>query len=352
MFRKLLLGLFSGLFTIALLLGLAWLGLKWYGDQPLPGTVGSNNDEAGLELTIAPGDSLTRVANRLAQQGWLEYPVLFVLLARVEKVAGAIHAGEYLIPAGISKRQLLERLVTGQIRYYDVTLVEGWMFEEAMEALNSHEKLQSPLDKAAVQQLLSDLEISGNPEGLFYPDTYFFHAGASVESILRRARSRMEEVLAEEWENREEGLPLDTPYQALVMASVIEKETGAEFERPGIAGVFTRRLQKGMRLQSDPTVIYGMGDRYEGRLNRRMLRERTAYNTYTIPGLPPTPIALVGRDAINAALNPEPGETLYFVAKGDGTHYFSKTLAEHNRAVRKYQILERREDYRSTVEAP
>ena len=347
MFKKLLLGLLSGLFTFMLLAGFAWMGLKWYGDQPLS----PPDSDTELELTIAPGDSLTRVASRLAEQGWLEYPELFVLVARVEQVAGGIHAGDYLVPADISKRQLLAMFINGQIRYYDVTLVEGQTLNDALETLNSHEKLQSPMDAKAMDRLLADLEISGNPEGMFYPDTYFFHAGASVESILRRARTRLVDVLAEEWESRSEGLPLKTPYEALVLASVIEKETGAVFERPEIAGVFTRRLQKRMRLQSDPTVIYGMGDRYEGRLNRRMLRERTPYNTYTNFGLPPTPIALVGRDAINAALNPQAGTTLYFVAKGDGTHFFSETLAEHNRAVRKYQIVERREDYRSTVES-
>ncbi|MGI9277155.1 MAG: endolytic transglycosylase MltG [Endozoicomonas sp.] len=347
MFKKLLLGLISGLFTLLLLAGLALMGLKWYGDQPLS----PSDSDVELELTIAQGDSLIRVANRLAEHGWLEYPELFVLMARVDQVAGDIHAGDYLVPAGISKRQLLSMFISGQIRYYDVTLVEGQALADALNTLNNHEKLQSPMDEKAMAQLLADLEISGNPEGMFYPDTYFFHAGASVESILRRSRTRLEEVLAEEWKNRSEDLPLKTPYEALVMASVIEKETGAVFERPDIAGVFIRRLQKRMRLQSDPTVIYGMGDRYEGRLNRRMLREKTPYNTYTNFGLPPTPIALVGRDAINAALNPAEGATLYFVAKGDGTHFFSETLAEHNRAVRKYQIVERREDYRSTVES-
>ncbi|AMO57011.1 hypothetical protein GZ77_01220 [Endozoicomonas montiporae] len=346
MVKKLLLGLFSGFFSLMLLAGLAWMGLNWYADQPLR----EDSDEV-LEFTIRPGDSLTRVANRLFDAGWLEYPQVMRLLARIDDVAGGIHAGDYLIPATINKYELLQMFVSGDVRYYDVVLVEGSTVAEALQALNEHEKLSQPLDAAAFQTLLADLDIDGNPEGQFYPDTYFFESGDTVESVLRRANDRMTIVLAEEWDARSDDLPYKTPYEALIMASLIEKETGAEWERPEISGVFVRRLDKRMRLQTDPTVIYGMGDRYQGRITRRMLREDTPYNTYTRHGLPPTPIALAGREAINAALNPKEGTTLYFVARGDGTHHFSETLAEHNRAVRKYQIVERREDYRSTLEA-
>ncbi|MCW7553398.1 endolytic transglycosylase MltG [Endozoicomonas gorgoniicola] len=346
MVRKLLLGVFSGFFTLILLAGLAWMSLNWYAEQPLR----ENPDEV-LEFTIRPGDSLIRVASRLSDAGWIKFPQVIRLLARIDNVAGDIHAGDYLIPGGINKYELLKMFVSGDVRYYDVVLVEGSTVGEALQVLNEHEKLSQPLDEDAFQGLLTELGIEGNPEGQFYPDTYFFESGDTVESVLRRANARMSSVLAEEWEARSKNLPYETPYEALIMASLIEKETGAGWERPEISGVFVRRLGKRMRLQTDPTVIYGMGDRYQGRLSRRMLREDTPYNTYTRHGLPPTPIALVGREAINAALNPKGGKSLYFVARGDGTHHFSETLAEHNRAVRKYQIVERREDYRSTLEA-
>ena len=346
MAKKLLPGIFSGLFTLALLAGLLWMGVHWYAEQPLKADATES-----LELTINPGDSLVRVANRMADAGWLEYPEALQVLARMDNLAGNIHAGDYLIPGDINQYELLEMLVTGQVRYYTVVLVEGSTIKEALLVLNEHDKLSEPLDEKAFAGLMAEMDITGNPEGRFYPDTYFFEAGATVASILRRANIRLKQILAEEWDNKAKDLPYENPYEALIMASLIEKETGAEWERPDISGVFVRRLGKRMRLQTDPAVIYGMGDRYEGRLNRRMLREDTAYNTYTRHGLPPTPIALAGRAAINAALNPNGGTTLYFVARGDGTHYFSETLAEHNRAVRKYQIVERREDYRSTLEA-
>ncbi|WP_422133356.1 endolytic transglycosylase MltG [Endozoicomonas sp. ALD040] len=323
-----------------------WEALGWYGDQPVMAPDGNDN----LEFTISQGESMTAVADSLAELGWLQHPKIFVLLARIEKAAAGIHAGDYLIPAGISHRELLKIFTSGQVRYYNVTLVEGHTLEEVVTALNQHEKLSSPMDDKALQSLYKSLAIELNPEGLFFPDTYFFQSGASVESILRRAYNRMDSVLGEEWGKRAEGLPYKNPYEALIMASLVEKETGVVYERGEIAGVFVRRLQKGMRLQTDPTVIYGLGDSYKGNISRQMLRRATPYNTYLIKGLPPSPIAMAGREAIHAALHPKDGKTLYFVAKGDGTHYFSKTLAEHNRAVRKYQIEQRREDYRSTVE--
>ena len=344
MVRKLLLGAFSGLFSLLVLAGIAWMGLNRYADQPL-----RQNPEESLEFTVYPGDSLVRVANRLEEAGWLEYPQALRVLARIDNLAGSLHIGDYLIPGHFNKHELLLMFVNGNVRYYDVALVEGSTVEEMLAVLNQQEKLSEPMSDEAFADLLTTLEIEGNPEGMFFPDTYFFESGDSVESILLRANQRLNTVLEEEWASKADSLPYDSPYEALVMASLIEKETGAPFERTEIAGVFVRRLNKGMRLQTDPTVIYGMGDEYQGRLRRRHLRTDTPYNTYTRHGLPPTPIALAGREAIHAALNPKSGATLYFVAKGDGTHYFSKTLAEHNRAVRKYQIDERRDDYRSTL---
>jgi len=185
-------------------------------------------------------------------------------------------------------------------------------------------------------------------EGWFYPDTIVFSEGTSDIALLQQGKKKMEEVLSAEWQARAENLPYESPYEALVMASIVEKETGRAEERQEIAGVFVRRLNKGMRLQTDPTVIYGLGDSFQGNLRHRHLRADTPYNTYTRHGLPPSPIALPGQDAIHAALNPASGDTLFFVAKGDGSHYFSKTLAEHERAVNEYQRLKRRKDYRSS----
>ncbi|WP_257295314.1 endolytic transglycosylase MltG [Endozoicomonas sp. YOMI1] len=351
MLRKLLLTLFGGLLLALLLVmaGLAagWYGLRWYGDQQVPVT-----RDAGF--AIVTGDSLRRVVQRLAADRLIQYPEMFKVFARVKGVAADLHAGEYLIAPGTTYRQLLHKFVAGDVRYFSATLVEGWTLKELLTDLNSHPKLTAPVElknlTAVMGTFIKDVPQTDNLEGLFYADTYSFEAGTAVASILKRAHQRLRSVLADEWDQKAEDLPYQSPYEALIMASIIEKETGVPSERPDIAGVFVRRLEKGMRLQTDPTVIYGMGDRYQGELNRPMLRERTAYNTYVIHGLPPTPIATVGREAIQAALNPSDGEALYFVARGDGTHHFSKTLAEHNRAVRKYQITERRKDYRSNVQ--
>ncbi len=343
MLKKFFLGLFIGLFSMALIMGAGWVALNWYADQPVVSTV-------ERDFTIERGDSLTKVAQGLEALGVLEYPEVFSVMGRLSGIAGGLHAGDYQILPGISRRELLAMFTQGQVRYYDITLVEGQTFYQELERLNAHPKLTEPVKREDIPDLLKSLGIDGAAEGLFYPDTYFFEAGAPVRSILARAHKRLNKVLEEEWLGRAKGLPVDSAYEALVLSSIIEKETGAAFERPAIAGVFVRRLQRGMRLQSDPTVIYGMGERYDGQLSRRMLREKTPYNTYVIKGLPPTPIALSGREAINAALHPADGKSLYFVAKGDGTHYFSESLVEHNKAVRKYQVSERRSDYRSTFE--
>ena len=326
-----------------LIVGAGWVALNWYANQSVLSTMEQ-------DFTIEKGDSLSRIANRLETLGVLEYPEAFSIIGQLSGMAGGLHAGDYQIVPGMSRRQLLVMFTQGRVRYYDVTLVEGHTLSEVVEQLNAHPKLAKPLTQEDARPFFESLGIDGSPEGLFYPDTYFFEAGTPVKAILARAHKKLNVVLEKEWAGRAKGLPLENSYEALILASVIEKETGASFERPDISGVFIRRLQKGMRLQSDPTVIYGMGERYQGQLNRRMLREKTLYNTYVIKGLPPTPIALVGREAIRAALHPADGKMLYFVAKGDGTHYFSESLAEHNKAVRKYQITERRSDYRSTVE--
>ncbi len=214
-------------------------------------------------------------------------------------------------------------------------------------ALANSEQLRKVTTDWTSEQVMEAVGAAGqHPEGWFFPDTYMFSGSETDLDILKRAYSRMVRVLDEEWENREQGLPYNSPYEALIMASIVERETGVAHERQEVAGVFVRRLHKGMRLQTDPTVIYGMGDDYDGRIRTRDLRAYTPYNTYRIDGLPPTPIALPGRDSVHAALHPADGDALFFVARGDGSHKFSRTLAEHQKAVREFQ-LNRREDYRS-----
>ena len=350
MVKKLLLTLIGGLSVATLLVGLTvaggWYGFRWYARQPVAVS-------ADAEFVIVPGDSLGRVVGRLAAANVVTYPELFSLFARLEGVAADLHAGEYLISPGTTNSQLLTKFITGDIRDFSVTLVEGLTLKELLVTLNQHPKLVQPVTLAelgtAIKPGIGGVPETENFEGLFFADTYRFPAGTAVGDVLVRAHEQLKSVLDQEWVDRAEGLPYQSPYQALIMASIIEKETSVPSERPDIAGVFVRRLEKKMRLQTDPTVIYGLGERYTGGLNRSNLRELTPYNTYRINGLPPTPIASVGRDAIHAALNPASGQSLYFVARGDGTHHFSDTLSEHNRAVRKYQITERRADYRSTV---
>jgi len=231
---------------------------------------------------------------------------------------------------------------------YNLTLVEGWTFRQVRSAVAKHEKIKHTLDGLSDSEVMDKLGHTGVfPEGRFFPDTYRFVRGMSDVELLQQAYMRLDEVLAKEWAVRTTDLPYRDPYQALIMASLVEKETGIPQERGQIAGVFVRRLRLGMMLQTDPTVIYGMGERYNGRITRADLREPTPYNTYTMTGLPPTPIAMVGREAINAALNPSDGTTLYFVARGDGSHVFSDDLDAHNSAVREFQ-LKRRTDYRSS----
>jgi UPF0755 protein len=236
----------------------------------------------------------------------------------------------------------------GEVVQYSLTLVEGWNFHQVRAALAKTEKLEQTLNGLSDSEVMDKLGHAGVfPEGRFFPDTYRFVRGMTDAELLEKAYNRLDEVLAKEWSKRAADVPYTQPYQALIMASLVEKETGVPQERGQIAGVFVRRMQIGMLLQTDPTVIYGLGERYNGKLTRADLREATPYNTYVNAGLPPTPIAMVGREAIHAALNPVPGNSLYFVARGDGSHEFSDDLDAHNNAVREFQ-LRRRADYRSS----
>jgi UPF0755 protein len=295
----------------------------------------------GLIIEIPRGTSLRGLADRMTAEGILEHPYYLIALAYRQGDQTRIKAGEFELSPGMTPVEVLRRITSGQTVQYRVTLVEGWTFRQAVSAIDAHERLTGELGALSDEDLMRALGRAGeHPEGRLFPDTYSFPRGTARMSVLKQAFDRMEQVLAEEWEGRRDGLPIDTPYEALILASIIEKETGAPHERPEIAGVFVRRLQKGMRLQTDPTVIYGMGERFDGNIRRADLREATPYNTYVINGLPPTPIALAGRAALRAALNPADGDTLYFVSRGDGTHVFSATLDEHNRAVRRHILGE------------
>lgn len=286
---------------------------------------------------IAKGEGVQRIAERLQAEGIIRSPLWFIWAARWRGVAGRLKYGEYEIRPGMTGEALLALLVSGKVRQHAVTLVEGRSFQQYRDVLAAHPALRHDgIDAAALMAALGAPGVA--PEGYFYPDTYVFSKGTSETAVLRQAYGRMQAVLQEEWSRRAEGLPLANTYEALILASIVEKETALPAERGQIAGVFVRRLQANMRLQTDPSVIYGLGEHFDGNIHRRDLENDTPYNTYTRPGLPPTPIAMPGREAIHAALHPQPGNSLYFVAKGDGSHVFSDSLEAHQRAVVQYQL--------------
>jgi UPF0755 protein len=305
---------------------------RWY-RTPLSGLT------ATAILEVAPGEPLGRVLEGLAARGLVEHPRLFGWLARRDGKAARVQAGEYALAPGTSPAALLEQLVEGRVLLHPVTLVEGWTVAAALESMHANPALKQVVPSAADPALMTRLGASGiAAEGEFFPDTYLVPRGASDFEVLKLAHARLQERLAAAWSGRRAELPLGSPYEALVLASIIEKETGDPEERPHIAAVFVNRLRRGMRLQTDPTVIYGLGASYDGSLHRRDLTNDTPYNTYTRDGLPPTPIALAGGAALAAAVQPADSDDLYFVAtgRGDGRHEFSRTLEAHNAAVARY----------------
>ncbi|PKM45316.1 MAG: endolytic transglycosylase MltG [Gammaproteobacteria bacterium HGW-Gammaproteobacteria-1] len=332
--RERLFRLLGALVLIVSLTG-GWFGFGYQSFVSAPLTVAGE----GVLVAVHPGASLTAVARQLEQDGLISSARYFSWMARLSGSAHQLRAGEYRIEPGMTPRRLLQLMVEGKVHLYALTLVEGWNFRQMLDAVRTSPYLSQTLTGLTDREIMARLgHPDEHPEGRFFPDTYHFPRQLSDEEFLRRAYRQMSEVLAYEWERRSEGLPLRTPDEALTLASIVEKETGLASERPAIAGVFVRRLQKGIRLQTDPTVIYGLGFDFDGNLRRRDLTADTPYNTYTRSGLPPTPIAMPGRDSIHAALHPAPGEALYFVARGDGSHHFSATLDEHSRAVRYYQL--------------
>ena len=296
-----------------------------------------------LQFSLKAGSSLKSAAQQMANAGVLDDPMHFVVLARLMGEASNIKAGNYEVEKPITPLKLLRKITEGDYTQDVIRLVEGWTFQQMRKALDDHPAIRHDISGLGDAEILLRLDIAhSSPEGWFFPDTYHFSRGSSDLAILRRAHRLMQATLADQWERRAAGLPLATPYEALILASIIEKETGQAAERRLIAAVFVNRLRMGMKLQTDPSVIYGLGENYGGNLRKRDLLADTPYNTYLRAGLPPTPIALPGLASLNAALNPAQSDALYFVSRGDGTSHFSRTLSEHDRAVTKYQKAGRR----------
>lgn len=296
-------------------------------------------DAPAHRIEVRPGESLRSVADRLAEAGVVRFPQVLSAYARLTGRDGRIRAGEYDLPAGLRPAAILEHLATGPTVQYSFTIIEGWTYRQMLAALRAHEALDVRTLELTDQEILAAIGADhDHPEGLFLPETYRFPRGETDLAVLRRAHRALEAALSEAWAARQDDLPYDDAYDALIMASIVEKETALPEERGRIAGVFVRRLHLGMRLQTDPTVIYGIGESFDGDIRRRDLRTDTPYNTYTRHGLPPTPIALAGKGSLLAAVSPEPGDELYFVSRGDGSHVFSATLEAHEAAVRRYQL--------------
>lgn len=300
-------------------------------------------DTPTASFTIYSGSSIRQVAQMLADKGYIADPLMFIALAKINGDETHIKAGEYLLKTENSPQDLIRIFRKGNSILYSFTIIEGWTFAQLLDELKQDPVLLHTLNKNDIPSIMGQIsQPDEHPEGRFLPDTYHFPRGTTDISFLKRAYQSMQQKLSMEWQQRDPDLPLKTPYEALILASIIEKETGAAFERPLISAAFIRRLKKNMRLQTDPTIIYGMGKDFDGNIRYRDLRKDTPYNTYLHKGLTPTPIALPGEDAIHAALHPADSQAIYFVSRGDGTHQFSTTLEEHNAAVSKYQLKGRK----------
>ena len=322
------------LLVVVTLGGWAWQRYHGFADTPIA--------LAGSEriLSVESGDGFQDILDKLRVAGIAEgHDLEWKVLAQEMQVVSRLQVGDYAIRHGITPRELLAKLESGLVIQHRFTIVEGWSLRELRAALARDAVLVKQAGDLDDRALMAALERPGqHPEGRFLPETYHYTRGMTDMDLLRRAALAMDKAVADAWQSRAAGIPIQTPEQLLTLASIIEKETGKASERPEIAGVFARRLTLGMRLQTDPTVIYGMGSQYDGNIRRSDLTTDTPYNTYTRAGLPPTPIAMPGREALSAAANPAQGDTLYFVARGDGSHVFSATLSDHNRAVACHQL--------------
>jgi UPF0755 protein len=317
-----------------LALSLFWQHTLEFSEHPL------QVDDQEHVLFVEPGDGFNTVLGKIRQLGVTQgHDLEWKALATTLKVAGHLQVGEYAVTAKLTPETLLLRLAKGEVIQRKFTIVEGWSFREVRAALAANEQLVDEIGQMSDAEIMDKLKRKGVfPEGRFLPETYVFTRGTGELAILDRAAKAMDEALAAAWESRDKKLPLDSADELLTLASIVEKETGLASERPQIAGVFARRLKLGMRLQTDPTVIYGMGSAYDGNIRKTDLERDTPYNTYTRAGLPPTPIAMPGKAALEAAAHPAEGSALYFVAHGNGGHHFSADIEEHNAAVRKYQL--------------
>ena len=292
----------------------------------------------GVYFNIDRGLSVNGVARVLEAKGLITDSRAFVILVRLLGKPGDLKAGSYYARGTISPLGLVDKITRGEFAQGQIRFIEGWTFRQMRAVIDDHPALSHETSEWSDAEILQALGIEHeHPEGLFFPDTYHFSAGTSDLTVLRQAYQKMEDVLSDAWQQRDDDLPVKTRYQGLILASIMEKETGDPAEREMVAAVFVNRLRRGMRLQTDPTVIYGMGDAFDGNLRKRDLQTDSPYNTYTRYGLPPTPIALPGKAAIHATFNPATTRALYFVSRGDGTHQFSNSLVEHNRAVNRYQ---------------
>ena len=291
-----------------------------------------------IPFSITPGSGAHAAGQQIADAGVPIVPILFNLLARIEGKTSKIKAGSYELKPGTTPQRLITQLARGEFAQESLTIIEGWTFKQMRLAMASHPGLKHDTVGLSDKELMAKISPEYMlPEGLFFPDTYLFAKGASEMQIFKQAHTALIGRLSEAWFKRDPALPYKNPYEALIMASIVEKETGQKSERAMIAGVFVNRMKTGMLLQTDPTVIYGMGDNYQGKIRKRDLEADTPYNTYTRGGLPPTPIALPGAQSLTAALAPARTQALYFVARGDGTSQFSANLPDHNRAVNQYQ---------------
>ncbi|HXE38143.1 MAG TPA: endolytic transglycosylase MltG [Azonexus sp.] len=319
-------------FLLTLLAGAAAGGIWWWANQPL------HLRNSPLDFRVVAGSSLRSAIVQLQEAGIEVQPSLLSLLARVKRSETVIKAGSYAVKTGVTPLQLLEKLTQGKVTQGDIILVEGWTFRQWRTRLDAHPDLSHETQGLTEAQIIERLGLNVTRlEGWLFPDTYLFDKQSSDLELIARAVRAMQRRLDGEWAGRADGLPYKSPSEALIMASIIEKETGREADRALVAAVFVNRLRKGMLLQTDPTVIYGLGDSFDGNLRKYDLLADTSYNTYTRTGLPPTPIAMPGLASLHAALHPAPSEALYFVARGDGSSEFSQSLDEHNRAVNKYQ---------------
>ncbi len=295
-------------------------------------------DSSETFYELQSGSTIHSISRDFEERGWIRHKEYLRIYAKLNELID-IKAGEYALSKDLGVVDLLKNFVLGKVILHQITLIEGWNIKQTIAAIRQNDKLKKTLSDTSVEDIMPALGYPElHPEGQFLPDTYTFSRNTTDRDLLKTAHIALQDVLNKGWQQRAENLPLKTPYEALILASIVEKETGVAEERPLIAGVFTTRLRKKMKLQTDPTVIYGMGDSFNGNIKRKHLLQDTPYNTYTRKGLTPTPISMPGQAAIQAVLHPREEGYLYFVAKGDGSHYFSKTLKEHNAAVRKYQL--------------